>query len=207
MKLLRGTDAHGYVYSLSMGRMLDARGEVVTRQRLVSLASEATAALETNIKAAGGVAAQAVVGHTTVARAISIQSLLRQAQGRSSLLDAAARRLSSAGFDQDALNKAFYSKPAQDTIDVDGVERPRLNSKGQPIHDTDEGIRNFWRWFSDFGLASDQRRRLAVYHRTGCDFSTFGPRQTDTQTDSGWRGKGFYYGCAAAASCFPTMGV
>lgn len=115
MKLLRGTDAHGYIYSLSLGRMPGARGEVVTGQRLVSLASEATAALETNIKAAGGFAAQAVVGHTTVARAISIQSLIRQSQGRSSLLDEVARRLSSSGFDQGPKRTGPSSKLTQDT--------------------------------------------------------------------------------------------
>ncbi|MBK9494747.1 MAG: hypothetical protein IPO08_09430 [Xanthomonadales bacterium] len=38
MKLLRGTDANGYVYSLSDGRLLGARGEVVPQQRLVDLA-------------------------------------------------------------------------------------------------------------------------------------------------------------------------
>jgi hypothetical protein len=38
MKLLRGTDANGYVYSLSDGRLLGARGKVVPQQRLVSLA-------------------------------------------------------------------------------------------------------------------------------------------------------------------------
>lgn len=53
MKLLRGTDANGYVYSLSERRMLDAGGEVVARERLVDLASKATATLKANIKASG----------------------------------------------------------------------------------------------------------------------------------------------------------
>jgi len=35
-----------------------------------------------------------------------------------------------------------------ETIEVDGVQRPTRNSNGQPIHPTEEGIRNFWRWFS-----------------------------------------------------------
>lgn len=33
------------------------------------------------------------------------------------------------------------------TINVDGFERPTTNSTGQPIHQTEDGIRNFWRWF------------------------------------------------------------
>ena len=36
-----------------------------------------------------------------------------------------------------------------DTITIDGVERPTRNSNGQPIHPTEEGIRNFWKWFGD----------------------------------------------------------
>ena len=34
------------------------------------------------------------------------------------------------------------------TVEVDGVERPTTNSKGQPIHPDIQGVRNFWRWFS-----------------------------------------------------------
>ncbi|OPZ10667.1 MAG: hypothetical protein BWZ07_02516 [Alphaproteobacteria bacterium ADurb.BinA280] len=112
MKLLPGTDANGYVYSLSERRMLDAGGEVVARERLVDLASKATATLKANIKASGGKPDKAVVGDTTVARAISVQSLIRQQQGRSSLLAEIAGRLSSAGIDSDPLYRAFYSASA-----------------------------------------------------------------------------------------------
>ena len=41
------------------------------------------------------------------------------------------------------------------TINVDGVDRPTMNSRGRPIHYTEAGIVNFWRWFDDF-----QRREL-----------------------------------------------
>lgn len=115
MKLLRGTDAHGYIYSLSLGRMPGARGEVVTRQRLDGLASEVTAALQTNIKASGDVADAAVVGHATAARAVSNQSFIRNAQGRPTLLDAAARRLSPSRFDQGPKSTGPSSKLMQDT--------------------------------------------------------------------------------------------
>ncbi|MEZ5455607.1 MAG: hypothetical protein R3F04_05770 [Lysobacteraceae bacterium] len=96
MKLLSGTDANDYVYSLSLGGMLDARGEVVPKQRLVGLASKAGKALQTYIKAAGGLGTEAVIGSVTVARAISAQSRIRQVQGRSSLLGDVAERLSRA---------------------------------------------------------------------------------------------------------------
>lgn len=55
------------------------------------------------------------------------------------------------------------------TIEVDGVERPTLNSNGQPIHPTEEGIRNFWRWFGDSKVVDDQGRPLVVYHGTTAD--------------------------------------
>ena len=59
------------------------------------------------------------------------------------------------------------------TINVDGVERPRLNSNGKPIAQTDEGIRNFWKWFSGSKITDDQGRPLVVYHGTNADFSEF----------------------------------
>lgn len=40
------------------------------------------------------------------------------------------------------------TKPIPETLTIDGKERPTRNSNGQPIAQTEEGIRNFWRWFS-----------------------------------------------------------
>jgi hypothetical protein len=53
-----------------------------------------------------------------------------------------------------------------DTIEVDGVQRPTRNSEGQPIHPTEEGIRNFWRWFGSSRVVDEQGRPLVVYHGT-----------------------------------------
>ena len=53
------------------------------------------------------------------------------------------------------------------TIEVDGVKRPTTNSKGQQIHPTEEGVRNFWKWFSGSRVVDDQGRPLVVYHGTG----------------------------------------
>jgi HAMP domain-containing protein len=60
-----------------------------------------------------------------------------------------------------------------DTITIDGVERPRMNSNGKPIHDTDEGIRNFWRWFGSSRVVDEQGRPLVVYHGTTADIEAF----------------------------------
>ena len=58
-------------------------------------------------------------------------------------------------------------------IEVDGVQRPTRNSKGQLIHPTEEGIRNFWRWFGSSRVVDDQGRPLVVYHGTAGDFDVF----------------------------------
>ena len=62
-------------------------------------------------------------------------------------------------------------KPLPDTITVDGAELPTKNSKGQPIHPTEEGIRNFWKWFGRDGLLDEDGRPMLVYHGGGAEFS------------------------------------
>ncbi len=55
------------------------------------------------------------------------------------------------------------------TINVDGVERSRHNSKGLPIHPTDEGLKNFWRWFGDSKTVDAEGRPIVFYHGTSKD--------------------------------------
>ena len=55
----------------------------------------------------------------------------------------------------------FSLKSSPKTIDVDGVQRPTENSLGQPIHSTDEGIRNFWEWFGDSKVVDEQGRPIS----------------------------------------------
>lgn len=52
------------------------------------------------------------------------------------------------------------------TINVDGKERPTTNSNGQPIHPTEEGVRNFWRWFGDSKVVDEGGKPLVMYHGT-----------------------------------------
>ena len=59
------------------------------------------------------------------------------------------------------------------TIEVDGKRRPTSNSNGKPIHPTNEGIRNFWRWFGDSKVVDEQGRPLVVYHGSTEDFDEF----------------------------------
>lgn len=50
------------------------------------------------------------------------------------------------------------------TITVNGIERSTLNSNGQPLAQTEAGIRNFWDWFGASKVVDDQGRPLVVYH-------------------------------------------
>lgn len=58
-------------------------------------------------------------------------------------------------------------------VEVDGKMRPALNSNGQPIHWSVEGVRNFWRWFGDSRVVDDQGRPLVVYHSSLKDMEAF----------------------------------
>jgi hypothetical protein len=75
-------------------------------------------------------------------------------------------------------------QPLPDTIEVDGKQRPTTNSNGQPIAATEEGVRNFWKWFGESAateraVSSKQRRNelrpLVVYHGTRASFDSFAP--------------------------------
>ena len=92
-------------------------------------------------------------------------------------------------------------------IDVDGAQKHRHNSLGQPIHHTDEGIRNFHRWFGDSKTVDEHGRPLVVYHGTphygfdAFDLSKFGER------DRGDFGKGVYFsGNKITASSYESPG-
>ena len=59
------------------------------------------------------------------------------------------------------------------TIVVDGKVRPTTNSNGNPIAQTDEGLRNFWLWFGDSKVVDEDGRPLVVYHGTTSDIEKF----------------------------------
>ena len=52
------------------------------------------------------------------------------------------------------------------TINIDGKERPTTNSNGDPIATTEQGLRNFYKWFGDSKVVDEQGRPLVVYHGT-----------------------------------------
>ena len=82
---------------------------------------------------------------------------------------------------------------SQTHIEVDGEMKHRYNSEGKLIHPTEEGIRNFHRWFGDSKAVDEHGRPLVLYHGTGSSFSEFDPLKIGKGTDEGWFGKGFYF--------------
>lgn len=73
----------------------------------------------------------------------------------------------------------YQSTPLPDTIEIDGKERSTTNGNGQPIAQTEEGVRNFWRWFGESKVVDEEGRPLVVYHGTGQDFAEFSPGRTN----------------------------
>ena len=59
------------------------------------------------------------------------------------------------------------------TINIDGKERPTTNSNGDPIATTEQGLRNFYKWFGDSKVVDEQGRPVVVYHGTNHKFQSF----------------------------------
>lgn len=93
----------------------------------------------------------------------------------------------SAGYSDGA---AQYSMAASSkTINVDGVTRPTTNNNNQPIAQTEEGLRNFWRWFGGSKVVDKDGKPLVVYHGTESDFDSFDQNKVKTTK----LGSGFYF--------------
>lgn len=126
-------------------------------------------------------------------------------------LEALDRALKDAGVDLNAVDNATARKMLEqagevsgarydqsvdayqgDTIEVDGKTRPTTNSNGKPIAQTEEGLRNFWRWFggslvTERPVSSKQKinelRPMVVYHGTRGDFDAFAEVRQGNVTD------------------------
>ena len=60
-----------------------------------------------------------------------------------------------------------------ETIEIDGEKKSTRNSEGNFIADTEEGIRNFYKWFGNSKVVDENGKPLVVYHGTEEDFNTF----------------------------------
>ena len=66
-----------------------------------------------------------------------------------------------------------------DTIVIDGVIRSTRNGNGRLIHPTEEGVRNFWKWFGDAVTVDRRGRPVVMYHGTSRDITEFRPQQAN----------------------------
>jgi len=82
-----------------------------------------------------------------------------------------------ADYDSSVKVVAKYSRKADGgTITINGTERPTTDSTGKAIHPTEEGVRNFWRWFAGSKITDANGRPIAVHH--GTNATTFTPGTT-----------------------------
>lgn len=79
------------------------------------------------------------------------------------------------------------------TVDINGVQRPTTNSNGQPIAQTEQGVRNFWRWFGDSKVVDAEGRPLVVYHGTTSDIEQFDASRLGENTGAESAGMGFFF--------------
>jgi hypothetical protein len=77
-------------------------------------------------------------------------------------------------------------------IDVDGVQKHLHNNLGERIHDTDEGVKNFHRWFGSSKIVDKHGRPMVVYHGTNNEnITSFDPEKAGSVQYADW-GKGVY---------------
>lgn len=110
----------------------------------------------------------------------------------SEVFDVREQTFPARGMDSEVHSAFNQSAFTADTIEIDGKTRPALNSNGQRIAQTEEGLRNFWRWFGDSKVVDAEGRPLVVYHGTGADFDAFDDKKTG-QNDRGLWGRGHYF--------------
>ena len=92
----------------------------------------------------------------------------------------------------DAVNKVLNeAQEEHPMIEVDGVMKHRHNSLGQPIHHTEEGIKNFHRWFGNSKAVDEHGRPSVFYHGTASDIEHFDQDFIGHGVDQ--LGSGFYF--------------
>jgi hypothetical protein len=83
-----------------------------------------------------------------------------------------------------------------ETIDVDGVQRPTMNSNGRPIETDPEKLRNFWRWFGDSKVVDAEGKPSVVYHASISPITEFKPKGYGTAGDHSY----FYFAASESWS-------
>lgn len=92
----------------------------------------------------------------------------------------------------EAARKILTESHQHPMIDVDGELKHRHNSNGVPIHHTDEGIKNFHKWFDKSKAVDEHGRPQVFHHGTTKNFNKFDPSKSG-EKDHGWYGVGHYF--------------
>jgi N12 class adenine-specific DNA methylase len=167
------TRFHNYIETLP-GRMEDAQYAIENAKERIEGYKQGIAKPFEDQQALD----DAIVQHKEVQRRLMKSSQLDavpEEKRKEFLKDLAERKdqLSKLGYDQ-ALKEAGHGdddlasfvddEALSEKISIDGVERWTVNSEGRLIAETEDGIRKFWRWFSDSAVVDDEGRPLVVYH-------------------------------------------
>lgn len=73
-------------------------------------------------------------------------------------------KLLTEGYDE--YGRELPSEQIEPTTRFMEEEHPTTDSTGQRIHPTDEGVKNFWKWFGDSRMFDGERKPLRLYHGT-----------------------------------------
>ena len=90
----------------------------------------------------------------------------------------------------------FVNTYTEKSIEINGVNRSALNSNGERIAKTAEGLQAFYEWFGDSKVVDKDGRPLVVYHGTNADFDTF---DIEKAQDKQYK-KGFFFTADKAAA-------
>ncbi len=63
--------------------------------------------------------------------------------------------------------------------------QPHVNSANRPIAFTEEGVRNFWKWFGRSKVVDKEGCPRVVFHGTKQDFKSYDPERANTNTGTG----------------------
>ena len=93
---------------------------------------------------------------------------------------------------EDMFNGEFADEKSTVNTDVkisskgDTLQGGNVNSAGQQITATKQGLQNFWKWFGASAAVDDDNKPIVLYHSTNGDFDTFQPgRETINSTTFG----------------------
>ena len=94
---------------------------------------------------------------------------------------------------REAKGKVLYQPGGAQSKDIG--TRPSVDANGRPLHYTDEGVANFWRWFDGVGRKSLEGESAAGQDRTGVNRTGEGNPERFA-TDGAGRPRNYFHGTA-----------